>query len=474
MFASALALLVVATHARQVLWRDEAQPLVLAREADDAVLLWRLLREEGTPGLWHLLLRALAGAGLLSPLAAQVLCAAAAVGFLITVLGTWRAPLLFRAWVTVSGATAWYLVNVRQYALTLVLLVVLAELRARAVRPGVQAALLFLLCQSSLPGCWLAGAWWLHGLISPGVDGRTRRAAHVAMAVAAPLAVLQLWPVPGLLGRDGSLSLNLAALPDALVALARCTAGDPASAVLLGVMTWRIAVREHHRAWLAVVVALGGAAGVALGVALAAYPQPFQLWMMHFLWLALLRQHVDAAWHWPRAPIRNAVVAAAVALGAWDAWVEVEARWRLPASRGAEVAALLDQAVPEVPVLVRAEAFYTPVLAYRRNRPPTWSLARGAYVRFARWDHRSMDHVRNPDSENLRMSDVVAQVRALPPELRDAWPVVVLSGLTLTHDVEGPPERVLLGDGRALALVAELRGAIHESYRVYRVVPGAP
>src|SRR5260370_920465 len=141
--------LVVVLEMHHEPWRDEADPWLLARDAD-CVTFFHRMGLSGTPGLWHTLLVPLARTGL--PYGSQAvlhiiiaICAAAII--------LWKAP--FPIALRIATIFSYYLsyeysVVVRSYALGIVLLVSVAALYPkRFERPVVWGLLVALLANTN-------------------------------------------------------------------------------------------------------------------------------------------------------------------------------------------------------------------------------------------------------------------------------------------------------------------------------------
>ncbi len=234
-------------------WRDEADAWLAARDAGPSEL-WSFFRHGGTPGLWYFALMPLARAG--APYGAQevlhviLACAAAAVILFLAPF-----PRIARVLIPFSYYFGYeYAVIARSYALSVLLLVVVAALYPRRsdspVPYAIAVALLantnvHSLCIAALIGLayllergkpvgiaiMLAGGLLAAAQVWPPGDAMVRGAISVfhpnapAMAIAA--AFLPVIHVPALL----ALTLGIAIVLSALWALRR---SRPALLVLLG------------------------------------------------------------------------------------------------------------------------------------------------------------------------------------------------------------------------------------------------
>ncbi len=192
-------LLAVARHEP---WFDEAHSWLLATRLGAADLLAHYLRYEGTPGLWHLILRAAASLGLGYE---RIGFLSAASGILGVCLFLRYAP--FPLWLRLLFPFGFfpvfqYSVVARSYSLFLPLLCGLAALfPLRARRFGWYCLLLAVLANVSVHGTAIAAvlaAEWLCALARDGGlrDARAPRAAACAGALGVVFACLcvQLWP----------------------------------------------------------------------------------------------------------------------------------------------------------------------------------------------------------------------------------------------------------------------------------------
>ena len=192
----AYALLVFTAASRHVPWFDEAQSWLLARDSSLADLFASQLRYEGTPGLWHLLLKILIAAGLPYSGLSYVSAALALLGVAVFL---WRAPfpLLLKLLFPFCYIPLFqYAVVARSYALIMPLLFGIAALYPErlAARRFTYCVLLALLANVSLHGALMAAfliAEWLWNSWRAGLLPR-RIGSLCAFAVLYTLLFLQL------------------------------------------------------------------------------------------------------------------------------------------------------------------------------------------------------------------------------------------------------------------------------------------
>lgn len=156
--------LVVFTTTRHEFWRDEVRALTLSREADSPLDLYGLLRDDGHPLLWYLLLftgTSLVDSPLVLPIV-SVLTAFAAVALFVRFAPF---PLWLRCVFIFSALPVFeYSVMARNYGISMLLFFVAAILyRTRAAHPYRLAFALALLANtnvhSTMLACLFAAAW---------------------------------------------------------------------------------------------------------------------------------------------------------------------------------------------------------------------------------------------------------------------------------------------------------------------------
>ena len=187
----ALGVLIAAHHEP---WRDEADPWLVARDADPVTFV-RRASLSGTPALWHLILVPLARGG--APYDAQKalhLAIAAATAALIL----FRAPFprVTRVAAVFSYFLAYeYAIVVRSYALVVLLLLLIAmAYRTRRERPYRYAIPIALLANTTTHGTVLAALLGLFFLYDTRL---TRWKAAAVMVLGGLIAVAQLAAAPG-------------------------------------------------------------------------------------------------------------------------------------------------------------------------------------------------------------------------------------------------------------------------------------
>lgn len=184
-------------------WFDEAQAWLLARDANPVELFTTLLRYEGSPGLWHVLLMVPAKLGL-PYIALQIVGGLCAVAGAALIAFRSPFPFLIRAGLLFSFVIGYqYALVARSYTLApLLLFSVALAWPARWSRPWRVAVLLGLLASVSLHGFLIAGSIaavhaWETARSWHELDGPTRRrhlAAGGTLAVVAVAIVAVLLP----------------------------------------------------------------------------------------------------------------------------------------------------------------------------------------------------------------------------------------------------------------------------------------
>lgn len=173
-----------------VMWRDEIRALSLSQRGDSLGHMIEQIRGFGHPTLWHVILRS----GQVLQLGNLVLPVAAfAIGAAGSALLAFRAPFrpLFLTLALFGAFSAYeYVAVARNYGLSVLLLYATAALWGRyRDRPGVIAALLFLLCNANVHSVVLAGALLLFWFVELLGERPAPRRALVSFAAGA-LAVL--------------------------------------------------------------------------------------------------------------------------------------------------------------------------------------------------------------------------------------------------------------------------------------------
>jgi hypothetical protein len=192
-------------------WTDEAQSWLLARDASIPDLLFKYLRYEGTPGLWHLLLAIPAKLGMsyFSLNVVGALCAFAGVYLLVRYSPF---PLWLKALLPFTYFLAYqYAIVARSYCLIAPVLFATAICyRKRDEAYGRFAICILLLAHISLHTTLMAGAIWLFEVGALLKDWRAGNAEKLqtrviwlgVLSVNFLLIIWQLWPPPDLIIRE--------------------------------------------------------------------------------------------------------------------------------------------------------------------------------------------------------------------------------------------------------------------------------
>lgn len=197
---------VVFTAAHHEFWRDEVRALTLTRTAGSPLELFRVIRDEGHPVLWYLLLyagRAVAD----TPFVLPVLSIAVAFGAVALLLV--RSP--FPLWTKVLflfGALPFYEYSVmaRNYGISMLLLFVSAALyRRREEHPFALAVALALLANTNahsvilallLAGVWTWDAVAARGTASPRALGRSLYLPLLVVGIGVLVCAAVVYPKP--------------------------------------------------------------------------------------------------------------------------------------------------------------------------------------------------------------------------------------------------------------------------------------
>jgi len=173
-------------------WRDEADPWLTARDAS-ASDLWQFFHHGGTPGLWYLLLMPLARAG--APYGSEhVLHVLIATASAATLLFAAPFPRIARVLLPFSYYFGYeYAVVARSYALSVLLLFIIATLHPRRNERAISYAIaVALLANTNVHALVVAAMIGLAYLLT----GGRKSAATLIMLAGGVAAIAQAWPAP--------------------------------------------------------------------------------------------------------------------------------------------------------------------------------------------------------------------------------------------------------------------------------------
>jgi hypothetical protein len=212
------AALVITLEMHHEPWRDEADPWLLARDAD-MVTFFHRMGLAGTPGLWHTLLVPLARTGL--PYGSQAvlhiiiaICTAAII--------LWRSP--FPIWLRIAIIFCYYLsyeysVVVRSYALGILFLFGVAALYPRRFEKPVIFGLLVALLANCNTHSLIIAAMIGAGYAIEGILLRQRWLVGAAvMLIGGLAAAAQVYPPPDSIARTSVMLFTPQAVPLAMSA----------------------------------------------------------------------------------------------------------------------------------------------------------------------------------------------------------------------------------------------------------------
>jgi hypothetical protein len=490
-----LVILITSTHEY---WRDEVRAWSLARQAASPLDLLHLIRSDGHPPLWYLLLYLgvnISNLPLGLPVVSLLVAAAAMALF------TWRAP--FPLWLkAIFLFTALplyeYSVMARNYGLGMLLLFACAALYpSRGQRPWLLAAALALLANTSAHAAVLAGllmaAWTLdalaeHKTLSPRLLGR-RLYAPLALAVAGlAFSVYFTMPVENTILIRAPEATPIQTLAALLIALARPSLSFyqvlPWSPGALGDALIFLAVLGLLRRPPLFLAALGGQVGLGvlfLLVYVGYYRHQglFLIFLLALYWIALETPDPHNAWVLDRQFTRRLLLAgqylaltAILINGLVDAYEFVSRDVSRPASSSRYFGAFLN-VNPEL-----ADAIILPEPDYRLESLPYYA-ANPIYL--PRENRFSPTVSWTTDSQaRLSLGELLTAARRL--HLQTGRPVLIALG-HFDLDSRAPGARGFSYNKvftwtpaeleefyRSTELVAEFTGAYSdEIYRVYRL-----
>jgi hypothetical protein len=393
--------------ARHSMWFDETQSWAIARSAHSLGGLWRNLRYEGHPPLWHLVLFVLTRFTT-DVRAMQVVtwCVATTSAAVVLFRAPWRLPV--RILICASYLFAFeYTVLSRSYALTVLGFVV--ALAARRGSP-VRVVALVLVCFTSILGVVLAAALVASDLVARARPTRRVVVGALVVAVAALLAGLSALPPADSRAADGfgerlsgSLSVRagvtfggvaegLLPIPDrpvnwnhtAFRQVPLTARGVVGLAIALGITLLLLRRRRALVLWLV------GAGGL-LAVFTFVYPPTNLRHAGHLAIVLLGALWVDAAEEreaapWPRAA--TVTWAALLVVGAVAGVATVVTYWSRDFDDVQRTAEVIERQYPGAELVSVSELSSTPVGAYLDR--PVYSAMLRRPVWFVRYDSAAL------------------------------------------------------------------------------------
>lgn len=137
-------------------------------------------------------------------------------------------------------------------------------------------------------------------------------------------------------------------------------------------------------------------------------------------------------------------------------------------SNGETVAKYLDKHYPENTLLTKYEFFIEPIIVYRKNWTPYFSLERQKFVNYVVCNHTSADFTRFKNLITvLRFSELVNDLNNTPDRLLEKAPIIVLSSHVYEKDIN--LENVRIKGKYSLKFLADFNGAKYDNYILYRV-----
>jgi hypothetical protein len=212
------AALVIVLEMHHEPWRDEADPWLLARDADFVTFFHRM-GLAGTPGLWHTLLVPLARTGL--PYGSQAVLHIIIAIFTAAII-LWKAP--FPLVLRIATIFCYYLsyeysVVVRSYALGILLLFSVAALYPKRFEKPVLWGLLVALLANTNTHSLIIAAMIGAGYVLEGLLLRQRWLAGAAvMLIGGLAAAAQVYPPPDAIARSQVMLYTPEAVPMAVSA----------------------------------------------------------------------------------------------------------------------------------------------------------------------------------------------------------------------------------------------------------------
>lgn len=468
-----------------VFWRDEALPALIALHNPGFADFLRAMRYEGTPGLWHAILWCLAKFLPLTPLTVAAAFFVFFEAFLFVTFFLLRIPLVWRVVIILQEPSLWNATNVRQYLLAALCIVFFAAVYQRNWRHRslVLAATLAALIQTCVHGLIIAGALFVFWAFE-NARSRGKRYEHAYLFLPASLllALAQLVSpadqIIGLSGWDTAFSLQRfveigVGLP--LVVLLK----KPVLLVCFLVVIAAIGLSAARRDRVRVLAALTVSAVVLAAFYAIAYAKIsgqrhyYLLTYMIIALLVILYHPCQTAEAWGKwGKICGALFSVFVLAVSTQHFSSLAGKlFSVKKSGSREAAAYLDAHFPTKTVLSKSEIFEAPVRFYRRTDAPVFALGRQAFVKWTVWNHASVDFVRTPSVESVRVSELrkdLLDLHRTHPATFEAEPVVVLSGQRFIPDEPLLPGGDIPVDDRyRLTFVSAFGNAAEENYVIF-------
>ena len=139
-------------------------------------------------------------------------------------------------------------------------------------------------------------------------------------------------------------------------------------------------------------------------------------------------------------------------------------------SNGQNAAIYLDKNYPNNNILGELEYYIEPIVFYRKEAKPYFSLGRNEFVKYNVLNHKSVDFTKFKEHEcTFKVSELINDLNNTPDIVLQSSPILVLSAFEIVNDINMNLEGVKIKQNYFLKHLKDFDGARFENYSLYLV-----
>lgn len=142
-----------------------------------------------------------------------------------------------------------------------------------------------------------------------------------------------------------------------------------------------------------------------------------------------------------------------------------------PMSTSKHAAYFIDNLIKNKLIIGRFEFFTDPILVYRKNIEPFYSLGRHEMINYTVWNHRKVDFCKyvHRMAFGLNTSEVIKDLNTTDSKILDKEPILVLGSDILVNNLKKDLTKIKIQEKYKLFLIGTFSGAITDNYKIYLI-----
>lgn len=460
-----------------VLYRDDARPMLLAMYEKSFSDLFFAIRYDGGPILYHLILWIISKFVILNPFIIKLIHFIIQLLILTTLIFLIKLPNIFRLLILLQIPFIGHLVFVRRYTLAVLLIFLFAYyFNNKKYKDLMIYLILFLLPQTCSHGLFISFGFFIFVLLNRWQ--KTKKPFYkydLIYFLSICICLIQVIFPPDLIV-SGMKGVKPLFTENSLIFLIKLVSDIFLDNLILGIVFFNmillICLKRFARRKIAVTTFLISFFIIFICYFLLGalkYPSlPRHNWLITysiFSFLIILTH-----------PIKETIkklnwmhyCTIFITIFSLFNFISLIPEFTKLSSQGKAVAEFLDKSYQKKEILTKYESFIEPIIVYRKEMKPYYSLGRQKHINYFIANHKSADYTKFKDYFTvLKFSDLINDLENTPDTLLNTSPIVILSSHIYEKDID--LEKAKIKGKYSLRFLADFNGAKYDNYTLYQV-----